>query len=78
MTTEKKVAKFSFLNEKSYNKIVIDFNLGKHKDLLICQPRVEVTSCFVYKGMGLTFHDGINTQFIYRIEVAQVVARRNT
>ena len=27
------VAKFSFLNEKSYNKTVIDFNLGRHKDL---------------------------------------------
>ena len=23
----------SFLNEKSYNKTVIDFNFGKHKDL---------------------------------------------
>ena len=30
-----KVAKFSFLNENSYNKRVIDFNFGKgrHKDL---------------------------------------------
>ena len=28
-----KVAKFSFLNEKSYNKTVIDFNFGRHKDL---------------------------------------------
>ena len=25
-----KVAKFSFLNEKSYNKTVIDFNFGRH------------------------------------------------
>ena len=24
---------FSFLNEKSYNKTVIDFNFGRHKDL---------------------------------------------
>ena len=31
---------------------------------------------FVYKVMGLTFHDRINTQLIYRIEIAQVVARR--
>ena len=46
--------------------------------LLFCQPRVEVTSCFVYKVMGLTFHDRINTQLIYRIEIAQVVARRIT
>ena len=28
-----KVAKLSFLNEKSYNKTVIDFNFGRHKDL---------------------------------------------
>ena len=32
-TTKVKVAKFSFLNEKSYNKTVIDFNFGRHKDL---------------------------------------------
>ena len=46
--------------------------------LLFCQPRVEVTSCFVYKVMGLTFHDRINTKLIYRIAVAQVVTRRIT
>ena len=46
--------------------------------LLFCQPRVEVTSCFVYKVMGLTFYDRINTQLIYRFELAQVVARRIT
>ena len=28
-----KVAKFSFLNEKSYNKTFIEFNLGRNKDL---------------------------------------------
>ena len=37
-----------------------------------------MTSCFVYKVMGLTFHDMINTQLIYKIEIAQVVARRIT
>ena len=46
--------------------------------VLFCQPRVEVTSCFVYKVMGLSFHDRINTQLIYRIAVAQVVTRRIT
>ena len=46
--------------------------------ILFCQPRVEVTSCFVYKVMGLTFYDRINTQLIYRFELAQVVARRIT
>ena len=35
-----------------------------------------MTSCFVYKAMGLTFHDRINKKLIYRIEIAQVVARR--
>ena len=33
LTTKVKVAKFSFLNEKSYNKAVIDYNFGRHKDL---------------------------------------------
>ena len=37
-----------------------------------------MTSCFVYKVLGLTFHDRINTQLIYRLELAQVVARRIT
>ena len=46
--------------------------------VLFCQPRVEVTSCFVYKATGLTFYDRINTQLIYIFELAQVVARRIT
>ena len=33
LTTKVKVAKFTFLNEKSYNKTVIDVNIGRHKDL---------------------------------------------
>ena len=37
-----------------------------------------MTSCFVYKVMGLTFYDRINTHLIYRFELAQVVARRIT
>ena len=37
-----------------------------------------MTSCFVYKVMGLTFHDRINTQLIYKFEIAQVVASRIT
>ena len=37
-----------------------------------------MTSCFVYKVMGLTFHDRINTQLVYKIDIAQVVARRIT
>ena len=37
-----------------------------------------MTSCFVYKVMGLTFHDRINIQLIYRFKLAQVVVRRIT
>ena len=37
-----------------------------------------MTSCFVDKVIGLTRHDRINTQLIYRIAVAQVVMRRIT
>ena len=37
-----------------------------------------MTSCFVYKVMGRTFYDRINTQLIYRFELAQAVARRMT
>ena len=37
-----------------------------------------MTSCFVYKVTGLTFYGRINTQLIYRFELAQLVARRIT
>ena len=37
-----------------------------------------MTSCLVYKVMGLTFQDRINTQLVFKIEIAQVVARRIT
>ena len=37
-----------------------------------------MTSCFVYKVMGLTFYDRINTKLTYIFELAQVVARRIT
>ena len=33
LTPQAKIAKFSFLNKKSYSKTVIDFNFGRHKDL---------------------------------------------
>ena len=33
---------------------------------------------FCLQSMGLTFHDRINTQLIYKIEIAQLVARRIT
>ena len=37
-----------------------------------------MTSWLVYKVMGLTFYDRINTRLIYIFELAQVVARRIT
>ena len=65
--------------------IVIDNNKKENEidvpvvtELLFCQPRVEVTSCFIYKVMGLTFHDRIHTQLIYPLKIAQMVARRIT
>ena len=33
LTTKVKVSNFSFLNEESYNKTVIDLSFGRHKDL---------------------------------------------
>ena len=46
--------------------------------VLFCQPRVEVTSGFVYKVMALTFYDRINTLLINIFKLAQVVARKFT
>ena len=37
-----KVAKFAFLNEKSYNKTVIDFNFDRHKDLSTCSFKSDI------------------------------------
>ena len=34
LTMKVKVVRFSFLNEKTYNKTVIDFNFGRNKDYL--------------------------------------------
>ena len=41
LTTKVKVAKVSFLNEKSYNKTVIDFNFGRHKDVSTLQSDIK-------------------------------------
>ena len=42
LTTKVKVAKFSVLNEKSYNKTVIDFNFGRHKGLSTLQSDIHL------------------------------------
>ena len=56
---------------------------GGHVKVLSCQPRVTVTSCFVYKvirDLESIYHlciypirDRINTQVIYRFALAQLV-----
>ena len=51
LTTKVKVAKFSFLNEKSYNKTVIDFNFGRHKDLSTLKSDIHL--CL---AAGVNYH----------------------
>ena len=41
-TTKVKEAHF-FLNEKSYNKTVIDFNFGRHKDLSTLKSDIHLS-----------------------------------
>ena len=38
LTTKVKIAKFSFLNEKSYDKAVIDLNLGRQTLKVTSRP----------------------------------------
>ena len=42
LTTKVKIAKFSFLNEKPYNKTVIDFNFDRHKDLATLKSDIHL------------------------------------
>ena len=49
LTTKVKVAKFSFLNKKSYNKIVIDFNFGRHKDLSILKSDIHLDELSLFR-----------------------------
>ena len=43
LTTKVKIDKFSFLNIKSYNKTVIDFNFGRHKDLSTLKSDIHLS-----------------------------------
>ena len=43
LTTKVKVAKFSVLNEKSYNKTFMDFNFGKNKDLSTLKSDIHLS-----------------------------------
>ena len=51
LTTKVKVAKFSFLNETSYNKTVIDFNFGRHKDLSTLKSDIHLSP-----GVSVYYH----------------------
>ena len=51
LTTKVKVAKFSLLNEKSYNKTVIDFNFGRHPYVYL----IVVNKCIILRGHKLYF-----------------------
>ena len=53
LTTKVKVAKFSFLNEKSYNKTVIDFNFSRHNDLSTLSGLGELSLFRVDKSLCL-------------------------
>ena len=60
-----KVAKFSFLNEKSYNKTVIDFNFGRHKDLSTLKSDIHLGLAAL---VNYHFFGYINP-YVYLIEV---------
>ena len=64
LTTKKKVA-FSFLNEKSYNKTVIYFNFGSHKDLSTLKKDVHLG---LEALVNYHFFEMINP-YVYLIEV---------
>ena len=42
LTTKVIVAKVSFLTRKTYNKIVFDFNFGRHKDLSTLKSVIQL------------------------------------
>ena len=65
LTTKVKVAKFSFLNEKSYNKTVIDFNFGRHKDLSTLKSDIHLGLAAL-----VNYHFfGLINPYVYLIEV---------
>ena len=65
LTTKKKVAKLSFLNKKSYNKTVIDFNFGRHKDLSTLKSDIHLG---LAASVNYLFFEKINP-YVYLIEV---------
>ena len=65
LTTKVKVAKFTFLNEKSYNKTVIDLNIGRHKDLSTLKNDIHLG---LAASVNYHFFGQINP-YVYLIEV---------
>ena len=65
LTTKVKVAKLSLLNEKSYNKTVIDFNFGRHKDLSTLKSDIHLGLAAL---INYHFFRLINS-YVYLIEV---------
>ena len=65
LTTKVTVAKFTFLNEKSYNKTVIDFNLGRHTDLSTLKSDIHLG---LEASVNYHFFGEINP-FVYLIKV---------
>ena len=60
-----KVAKLSLLNEKSYNKTVIDFNFGRHKDLSTLKSDIHLGL-----AASVNYHFlGYINPYVYLIEV---------
>ena len=65
LTTKVKVAKFSYLYEKSYNKTVIDFNFGGHKDLSTLKSDIHLGL-----AASVNYHFfGLINPYVYLIEV---------
>ena len=65
LTSKVKVAKFSLLNVKSYNKTVIDLNFGRHKDLSTLKSDIHLG---LAASVNYHFLGYINS-YVYLIEV---------
>ena len=60
-----KIAKFLFLNEKSYNKTVIDFNFGRQKDLSTLKSDIQLGL-----AASVNYHFfGLINSYVYLIKV---------
>ena len=64
-----KVARFSFVNEKSYNKTVIDFNFGRYKDLSTLKSDIHLG---LAASVNYHFFGEINP-YVFLIEVNKCI-----